>query len=281
MIAFCACSERMSISTDNAEPRLVITGYITTDTMVHTIRVSQTMAYFGNDQAKTFPDAIVRINDNALMSAGDGVYATDPSFHGVPGEKYKLEVYVDFDEDGTQEYYTAETVMPLKHNLDSISMHPVFSNMESDRRYWFLMVHFQDLPGPNTFGAHLYVNDYKYSNKLQRYFLNEFGDDAAEGAYIVFPVYVLREKMRWDNDEDYLLYTDDKITVELNMMSQAYYDYVRAAAMEIAGGNPLFAGPPANVPGNISGDALGIFGAYTTSRKSIYLDRKYGFPERP
>jgi hypothetical protein len=270
----------MDITTDNAAPRLVITGCITTEPVPDTISVSQTVGYFGNEKTKTFSNAIVKINDELLYPLGNGKYATSATFAGEPGQTYVLDVALDYDGDGVPEHYTAQTTVPPMHALDSISMRPM-SASTADEPVWSVFVHFQDQPGPNTYGSHLYINDMRYTNKVQRYYLNAFGETAAEGQYIRFPVFFIRNEMNWDEEEKILLYTGDRITLELNMLNTAYYEFLQAAKQEINGGNPLFAGPPANVPGNISGGALGVFGAYTVSRQSLVLEEKHGFPQRP
>ena len=170
--------------------------------------------------------------------------------------------------------------MPAMHILDSVSLR-LISSSTSDGPVWSVFAHFQDQPGPNTYGAHLYINDIQYTNRIQRYYVNIFGETAAEGQYINFPVFFIRNELSWDDEDKIHLYTGDTITFELNELNETYYDFIRSAQREIGGGNPLFTGPPANVPGNISGGALGIFGAYTISRQAVILEDEYGFPQRP
>ncbi|MDR1681137.1 MAG: DUF4249 domain-containing protein [Prevotellaceae bacterium] len=266
-----ACTERMDISTDYAPPRPVITGYITTETAAHSIKISRTMPYFGSEELRTCSSAEVRINGVRLQSVGDGEYVTAPSFAGVPGQTYTLDVWMDFDDDGAPEHYSASATMPAMHTLDSITLSSI--RLGTTRPPWMVVMHFQDLPGPNYFGAHLYINDTLYSDKIQRYFLNFFGDYVAEGQYIRFPAtnYSIREEMWWETDNPFYVYPYDSLTLELNTLSSAYFEFIRTARQEISGGNPLFAGPPANVPTNLSGGAVGIFGAYTVSRQSLIL----------
>jgi hypothetical protein len=276
-----ACTKRINIDTDNAAPRLVIVGHITTDTLPHLISVSQTANYFGDDDPKVFSNALVKINGTPLYPLGDGRYSTDASFFGVPGQTYELDVALDYDGDGASEHYTAQTTVPPMHDLDSISLH-LMPSPGRNEPVWILAAHFQDQPGPNMFGAHLYINNIKYTDKLRHYYLNGFGEAAAEGQYINFPIfYISGHELGRDKEDKIPLYTGDTITFELNNMDAAYFDFLRAAKLEINDGNPLFAGPPANAPGNISGGALGIFGAYTASRKFIVLEEKHGFPQRP
>ncbi|MDR0582359.1 MAG: DUF4249 domain-containing protein [Prevotellaceae bacterium] len=271
-----ACTERMDITSDYITPRLVITGYITTDTTVHKIYVRRTAAYFGKERQLTYSNARVKINGVPLWPAGDGEYHTDSSFYGVCGETYTLDVWLDFDEDGTEEHYTAAAIMPEMHTLDSVTLASI--NRGSIKPPWMLMMHFQDLPGPNNFGVHLYIHlasgrKLWYSEQLQQYFINNFGDYAAEGEYINFPAlsYIITESIRWYNNERIALYPGDTLIAELNMLASDYFEFIRTAQLEINGGNPLFAGPPANMPSNIQGGALGVFGAYTVSRQRVII----------
>ncbi|MDR2802572.1 MAG: DUF4249 domain-containing protein [Prevotellaceae bacterium] len=271
-----ACTERMDITSDYIMPRLVITGYITTDTTVHKIQVRRTAAYFGTEQQLTYDNALVKINGVALRPAGNGDYLTAPSFYGVSGETYTLDVWLDFDEDGIDEHYTAATVMPAMHVLDSVTLASIQQGAAGAP--WMLTVHFQDLPGTNDYGVHLYIHqaggrDIWYSEQLRRYFINNFGDHAAEGQYISFPAYtyVIAESMWWYDDEKITLQPGDTLIAELNTLSPDYFEFIRTAQLEISGGNPLFAGPPANMPSNIQGGALGVFGAYTASRKRVVI----------
>ncbi len=281
-----SCTERINIDVDNAVPQVVITGRITTDTTVHTVTVAQTMRYFGIEAPKTFSNATVTINDALLQSLGNGVYGTDPGFYGEPGKKYQLKVELDVNDDGHTSYYTAEAVMPPMHRLDSIYLRPLIPDMDMTNPHWVIIANFMDIKDvPNLFGGGLWINEINFSENLRRYFLNFNDEMAADGQYIRFPLvpeFILRKDMnRNDEEEDFLLYTGDMITVELSMLDKPYFDYLRAAKTEISGSNPVFAGPPANVPSNIQGGALGIFGAYTVSRQSLVLKREHGFPDRP
>jgi hypothetical protein len=77
-----------------------------------------------------------------------------------------------------------------------------------------------------------------------------------------------------------ILEPGDTISIELNCLSEDYYNFIRTASLEVSGGNPLFAGPPANVPGNISNGAVGILGVSTVSRKSLILPETEHFKKK-
>jgi hypothetical protein len=61
----------------------------------------------------------------------------------------------------------------------------------------------------------------------------------------------------------------DTVSVETYMIDKAYYDFIFAAQIETTMKNPIFSGPPANVPSNISNGALGSFAACAVYRNSV------------
>jgi len=75
-----------------------------------------------------------------------------------------------------------------------------------------------------------------------------------------------------DDEPEEELFPGDTITFELNSIEQAYYNFIIDAQLEIAGNNPLFSGPSANIRSNIDNDAKGIFTAYSIGRASVTLE---------
>jgi hypothetical protein len=277
--AFLSCQERIDITTDNDSPKLIITGLITTDTMAHKIQISRSVQYLGNENIKYYLDGIVKLNGidlqaDSLLNA----YITPPDFYGIPGKEYNLDVWIDFNGNNNVEHYTASATMPDYIALDSINLNALHGTDTQGGPPWILSVAFQDPPGPNYYGAGLFINKFNYTGSLTYYFVNEFNASVEDGKYITFPVFFINKEMRHKDIEDQKIYLKpgDTLTLSLNSMNLDYFNFIKAAKQEIdGGGNPLFAGPPANVPSNINGGALGIFGAYTISRKQIYL------PETP
>ena len=280
LLLIISCTERINIDTDNNNPRLIITGIITTEQGIHKVQVSRSVQYLGNEPTKYYLDGRVYINDTRLTADSlYSAYITDRYFYGIPGKTYKLDVWVDFDEDGTDEYYTSTVVMPDFVELDSIFLGSM-SITNPLGPPWMLFVSFQDPIGNNYYGAKLMINKLNYSASLANYFINNFSAATEDGKYIKFPVFYIDKELEYeDNGEKLPLNPGDKLTLSLNNLCPEYYDFVKAAKQEInGGGNPLFAGPPANVPSNISNGALGIFGAYTVSSKQVFLPETPIFP---
>ena len=102
-----SCTEKIDIELDNTYTRLVVWGELTTDTTVHTVRLTRTAGYFFNQPALGVSDAQVTIDDGEttiILTENvqiKGTYETPPDYFGVPGKIYTLDISgVDIDGDG-------------------------------------------------------------------------------------------------------------------------------------------------------------------------------------
>jgi hypothetical protein len=144
------------------------------------------------------------------------------------------------------------------------------------------MAGFQDTPGEDYYGAALWINDVLYSNRILRYYIHTLNNYTQDGAFIHYPIpeWIITRTLTWDNGETFNLFSGDVLTVELQTLSKEYYLFLQEAKIEKNQHFPLFSGPRGNVTGNISGGALGIFGSYASSRKSVTLPECPGLPVR-
>ena len=274
------CTEPIELEGEDMNPKLVITGTLSTEPCYQIIEISSTVPYFGTDLPVNIDAARVLLNDMVLIRDAPGIYTTGGNFAAVEGETYVLEVWIDFDGDGQEEYYSATTTVPYVHVLESLSVRSLIPG-EVDVPF-ILLAGFQDTPGENYYGAALWINDDLYSNRILRYYVHSLNDYSQDGSYIRYPIpeWILTESLVWDNGETYDLYSGDVLTVELQTLSKEYYRFLQEAKIEKNQHFPLFSGPRGNVTGNISGGALGIFGSYAVSRKSAILPKCPGLPER-
>ena len=64
LTALWSCTERVDIDLDSTWQRLVVDGYITTDTTSHFIKLSKTTDYYYNQEPPAVTGAIVEISDD-------------------------------------------------------------------------------------------------------------------------------------------------------------------------------------------------------------------------
>ena len=95
-LMFYSCVERIDIELDDSYSRLIVDGAVTTDTMAHTILLSESTSYYYNQPAPAVSGADVQISDGTdsftLDEESPGVYRTDTSFYGVAGKTYTLDI---------------------------------------------------------------------------------------------------------------------------------------------------------------------------------------------
>jgi len=263
-----SCVERIDIELDDSYTRLVVDGGITTDTMAHTVLLSESTSYYYNQPAPEVTGAFVQISDGTaaytLNEEAPGVYRTDSSLFGVPGKTYTLNIKLATPIGGYTDYAARSTLYPVSR-LDSVSLtfHPDWS----DDGIWEVKCYVQDPPTEDFYRFMITKNSKMLSDTLDEWFVTDdrfFNGNYAFGA----PIAYLQQ-----GKDDEILNEGDTVTVEMNSIGADYANFILEAQSEIRGSNPLFSGPPANVKGNINNGASGFFSAYSVSRSfAIVID---------
>jgi len=254
-----SCTEPIDITLVTGENNtLLVEGGITDELKKHTISLTRTIDYLGEEITPYETGAIVSITDGTNVyklteTENIGIYQTD-SVAGEAGETYTLNIKLT---DG--EEYFAESYMKPVLSFDSIRTFVVEE-----------VVYGQ---GPPTTQSVLKVEVFAQ-------------EPATPGDYYKWDLYInnqldtdtLLEK-RYENDlifngnyvEDYEIFqrmtkhlpqTDIvNFKVAMSSVSKVEYDHYIAVFFETAFGGGPFETPPANVPTNVSGGALGFFTA--------------------
>ena len=269
VLLFClfACTERIDINTEASPPRLVIYGYITTDTTQHAIRITRSTGYFVSTKPQGISNASVSIScENGVFELAEsleepGLYLTSPDVYGIEGKTYTLHISLDFDGDGDREAYEASSYLPFSATLDSVAIEPfpLFDN--------FLQVLiWGDLPeeSSHNFSFHLFRNDVLMNDSLQGFMIVQ-DSYIVNSKIIALPIFQLNQER-----DRYVLSSGDTLTVQVESFTAEYATFLNDAFMEWLGSPPLFGGPPANVGTNIRSlspnpktEISGFFSAYS------------------
>lgn len=265
-----SCTEVIEIELDSTFRRLVVYGTVTTDSIRHQVELSTSSDYFSNQPSPSVPGALVELEFGATrMSLVEhdiiaGLYLTPVAFRGIPGTTYELYIsQVDVDGNGTEELYHASSTMPGGVRLDSIAVSYFSSYYGSGYQVFMYAL---DPPTRDWYGLKFSKNSDLLTDTLIKY--NVQADDFYNGKYLFFGIPI---GFMSDDDPRESLVPGDTVTLELNSIEQAYYDFVLDAQLEIYGNNPLFSGPPANVRSNISNGGKGVFTAYSVERASVVV----------
>lgn len=265
LFLFASCSERIDISTQDAPPAIVIYGKLTTELKHQSISITRSAGFFANTKPEGVSDALVwvRTDDHEfqLVEKDDqlGVYESLVPEAGVEGKTYSLRIDVDFDGDGRVETYEASSFLYPHVKLDTVLVRPF---KEKER---FVEVCLSaDLPDivnniANYYSFHVYRNDVIVNDSLQNFLVF---DDEYLGVQNLreFPFYYLDQE-----DELEKVSQGDKVSVRVDVITKEYADFITRAQVESGASIPMFSGPPANVPSNIScsDPSILVFGFFT------------------
>lgn len=259
-----SCTERIDINVNSSNPVLVVQGNITNDAGPYVVQLSKTIDF---DKANTFPavsNAFVVISDNAgnkdtltETPSGSGIYLTN-SIQGVVGRTYTLTIKSEGKD------YTAMASIPTPVQLDSVVVvvnppgAPAPGGPPSKDTTRTLFQIFQD---PAVIKNYYQIA--KNVNGVIDRTPSLFEDSNVDGNEILIPYF---------GGNDVQIVRGDSVTMELRSLDKVTYDYYNTLS-NIAGGGGGQAAAPENPTSNVSNGAMGYFAGYSTSRKTIVVDK--------
>ena len=258
LLAFFAlqsCTERIELELDTAFTKLVVDARLSTDTTSHRFFLSKTGSYFSNQSDPAVSNASVKLsygNETIIFTEDPiikGMYVSPENFFGIENETYNLLIEnVDINEDGEMETYSAQSTMPESFPIDSIKLENVpFSNGIGVNWYY------KDPEIQNFYVFMASINQQLISDTLKD--IIAIDDQLFNGGYTngIMVYYLDQEK------ETESLLAGDVVSLHLGFITKEYFEFISAAKSESFFSSPLFSGPPANVPTNMSNNALGFF----------------------
>ncbi len=272
-----SCTEDTTINTKNSAYVPVIYGTITNQNVRQQIQVSSSSGYFDKEVNKRIANAVVTIKEDSGMvsksyvltqdSVGSGIYATKDPMRGKPGWTYSLSVVMDFNNDGSNEEYTAECMMPEALKVDSFN---ISKKKVGEYTLYSLNISAQDDGDVENYYMGRYSINGAWYNKISKYIM--FNDVSLNGEYVknlsVWNFNDVADKSKFSDDDakDMIFMSPgDSMVVEFSNISKAYFNFINECASQKNGSNPMFGGPPANISTNMSNGARGFFTAYGVS----------------
>ena len=265
-----SCTQRIDIHVDDAPPRIVIYGYITTDTKQHTIHITRSAGYFTTDSPEGISKAEVTITDNdgkviplIENDTMQGMYQTATDVYGEEGKTYTLDVHINSDANLPAAHYRAEAYLQHINHIDSVGLQTSLLFRQSVE----VLLYAQDIGGNNYYSIFVAINDSIVNARITRFMVMD--NVLFRGQYMNgIACYYLNQNPDSESRNE-VLQIGDIVTLNINAISQEYATFISNAQSEIRGSNPIFGGPPANVPSNIrcisppnGTPALGFFTAY-------------------
>lgn len=271
-VAFIGCTEVIDVDLNSVNSKIVIDGSLTIsenivkeDNMV-SVRISKTVDYFNSEEIPKISNAVVEISDSkgnvkTLEEKTPGLYQANVSGLNINyGEEYDLNVKTE------NETYTAKSILLKPLVIDSVGYETrkIFGTDQD-----IISVYFYDYPEQEDY-AQIKVYQNGEPIILDQFAL--YSDAFVNGKNTDLQI-LLPNDTTTANGKNYK--KGDNIEVELITFDKEAFQYYfilddlvnvdvnKAVAVGIAS--------PDNPITNLSNEALGFFGAYSISRKSIVL----------
>ena len=267
---FNSCTEKIEIELDSSYTRLVVYGEVTDLKGRSFVKLNKTSDYLSGIPAPAVSNAVVEIIEGgeSIFLQEDlvtpGLYKFPSDFKGTADQIYQLKLSdIDINEDGINESYSAQTKLKPVNSIDSITLKYTANSFFSG---WEIQVWAWD-PGniKNYYSFKAYKNNKILTDTLDEYIVI---DDLLFNGNFTYGITALFLN---DEEESEKVIPGDTVTLEMNSITEEYYNFILEAQTEIRPSTPLFSGPPANISSNISNGALGIFTAYSAASQTTVV----------
>lgn len=244
-----SCEKVIHVDLNTADPQYVIEASVFEGTGPVRIRVTRTTDYYGKEPIAPVNDAMITLSDDQdtvqVPFSSDGHYFL-PAFQGIAGKNYHLEVTAG----GT--IYQATAAMPYPVTFDSIR-YEYKEKMGFFEAGYEVSAYITDpADRPNYYRIQYSINDTLRNKPSDLYVFN---DKFNNGKVIKISLFE-----RFKNK--------DSLYITLYCMDEPVYTFFNTLNTTLGSGN----GPaPANPVTNITGGALGYFGAFTEDSQSVLL----------
>ncbi len=263
-----SCVENITLKTDSTSNRLVVEGYLTSDTTAQKVILTKSGDVENRNPKEYITNATVFITDSLdtfklKYSGNKGIYLTKPDVFGIPGHTYTLHISnIDVNDDGVMENYTASSSMKNELPIDSFKF--TSQSFGKDIKMWTINLFAKDIGnGRNYYLFKVYKNDTLLTDSIKEF---SIGNNAGfEGQY--YNGYTVYSLGSWKNE---ILRTGDTVTLEMAAITEDYFNFITGFISEYYPKNPIFSGPSANVLTNVlpKNTGVGYFTAYTVKRKT-------------
>lgn len=282
------CSEVIQVEIGSVEKSIVIYGYVSSDEQIQKVEVSSTIPYSDTDTNYAISGAEVTINHYPFSEDPDsaGLYLSTVPFKAEKDSTYTLTVKYDFDNDGTEETYTASTTLAdsccivgghmVKSDMIGIKYYtPYLSSVGlSDDEFWYVYfsvgdsVLVENLSDISIIDASTMISsepvEYIPFMDMMNFNAMYFSKENQEEVEKMFD--------STSNSQPIFLGVGDTIKVSVCTMQEDFYDFITVLKKSTGSSNPIFGSGTVFLPTNFTGGALGYFGSLNEKQVNIVVE---------
>jgi hypothetical protein len=244
LILVCSCEQVIEVNLKDEASIVVIESFITNKEHPVMVKITQSQAFFNQSDFQPVEKASVLLEmpsfTDKLVDKGGGYYVSSKS-KGVSGRSYSLKIT------SSGKLFSATVTVPVAIPIDTVYFQPGIFRKDSLN----VFIEFRDQAlNTNYYRIRLYRNG--------RYAVNDYyliTDAFSDGVKIVAPVYY------------HYFAPKDTVEVELQNLERNTWKYLKGISESVQQG--VNSQAPGNPPTNITGGALGVFGAYGSSSQIV------------
>ncbi|MCK5908297.1 MAG: DUF4249 domain-containing protein [Flavobacteriales bacterium] len=245
VFALSSCEKVIVIDLNDADPRIVVEGQITSEAGFNLVSLSKTSSFYSNEEVEMITGAKVEVSDESgnkfeLKELQPGLYNNE-TFKVISSQKYKL--HVDIGDDVFEAYSTTSSsvkIDSIKIEINEFGPKNNDGDGSEELRYKITTYFLDKLDEVNFYRLRLIVND-----------------EYMSGFYVVDDRFFDGKTIPY-NFGGIVLEDGDKVIVELLGIDEANFNYFYTLQRLQGNGQDI---TPGNPPTNIIGNAIGIFGA--------------------
>lgn len=245
-----SCKEKIDMDIDNAESRLVVEAEVTSETDSSYVKLTMSSNYYSNDPYPVVTDAAVSVNGIAFnYDATRKLYHPAPGFVGKTDSVYNLLVTVG------GKSYTAQAKLERMFRIDSFF------------QIWKEAEGFLPAGYSINYAAFDDRSPIKYTYYSQGIFDTITKKDSFDGNLILFDNSLTPIGQSYNFEIPFMrLNSGDEYIATIRSIDKNMYDFLLAYGNSNPDIPGPFQSPPANLPTNITGGALGYFATYDVQR---------------
>lgn len=265
-----SCTKEIDLELPEREPKIIVHGYLAPNAQVE-VKLGMSIPYTSNNVTQEITNAEVLLDDQSgqtyelVYNDSLDAFVADEHITILPGNNYELIVDVP-----SYNSIYAETKVPSKVEIDSISHYPVTSNFQALERY---EITFFDPPNANNYYFFYTIGGGNYNHFYSDDPLLQW--NSVQKDYIVFSDETI-DGQSYTIILDHFFNSEDSVSFYLQTLSPDMYYYFKSIDIQ----HNLNDFPLENVELNIPiaqpmqvytnmENAIGIFGAYNSEVKTL------------
>lgn len=249
-VSFTACREEIDIDVPGSDPILTVEGEVTTEMDSSYIKLSYTADYYSTAPNPIVTNASVTVNGIVFSHTQNGIYKAASPYVGVRGQRYDLTITVD------GRTYTSSAILEPMFRVDTIFQ--VFKPAAGflPEGYSINYIGFDDR------------EKIKYTYFRLGYFDTIVQRDSISDNKILFNSDQTPVGIPYPFELPFTRFQKGETCILIfRSIDKNMNDFIAAYNVQTSGAPGPFQAPPANLPTNIKGGAIGYFATYDVVRR--------------